>query len=145
MCFNIVTMVLSAGGAALTARATALGAGGVMLIRQQAPGPDSGLAASCNVDEFESIAMEFWDANFDAIRHATAKGIVVVEAAGNGSMNLDSPIYNRKFDRSVRDSGAIVVGASSSEALSSCAANVGSRIDVTSITEDWKQFLTQAV
>src|SRR5437868_48877 len=84
-----------------------LRAGDVMLIRQPAPGPDSGFTATCNVNQFESIAMEFWDANFDAIKHATAKGIVVIEAAGNGSMNLDSPVYNRKFDRSVRDSGAI--------------------------------------
>jgi len=31
----------------------------------------------------------------------------VVEAAGNGGMNLDSEIYDRRFDRSARESGAI--------------------------------------
>jgi len=108
-----------------------LRAGDVMLIRQHAPGPDSGLTAACNVNQFESIAMEFWDANFDAIKHATAKGIVVSEAAGNGSMNLDSPVYNRKFDRSVRDSGAIVAGAGLADArLPQCTANIGSRVDI---------------
>ena len=54
--------------------------------------------------------MEYWQANFDVIRNATAKGIIVVEGAGNGTMNLDSSIYDGRFDRNVRDSGAIMVG-----------------------------------
>jgi subtilisin family serine protease len=35
----------------------------------------------------------------------------VIEAAGNGGENLDHSAYKRKFDRSRRDSGAIMVGA----------------------------------
>ena len=61
-------------------------------------------------DQFEFVAMEYWDSYFDAIKNATARGIIVVEAAGNGGMDLDSSIYGGKFDRSVRDSGAILVG-----------------------------------
>ena len=36
---------------------------------------------------------------------------VVVEAAGNGAVELDAPECEGWFDRSVRDSGAIIVGA----------------------------------
>jgi hypothetical protein len=47
---------------------------------------------------------------FDAIKIAVANGITVVEPAGNGGVNLDNPSCGGMFDRSVRDSGAIVVG-----------------------------------
>jgi subtilisin family serine protease len=113
-------------------RATAaLRIGDIMLIEQHAPGPDSGLTATCNPTQFEFVAMEFFDANFDAIKNATAKGVIVVEAAGNGSMDLDSSIYSGKFNRSVRDSGAIVVGAGSSAGRAPlCFTNFGSRVDL---------------
>ena len=95
---------------AVNRTARALAVGDIIVTGQHARGPDSGLNARCNIDQFESVPVEFWDADFDAIKHATAKGIVVIEDAGNGSMNLDSPIFGRKFDLLVRDSGAILVG-----------------------------------
>lgn len=53
-----------------------------------------------------------WDAaEYDAISIATAAGIVVVETAGNGNEDLDRAAFGGAFDRSVRDSGAIIVGA----------------------------------
>jgi subtilisin family serine protease len=72
-----------------------------------------------------SIPIEWWPHNFEAIQDATARGIVVVEAAGNGYEDLDDPIYDRPpkksfsreewrnpFNPSHRhDSGAIIVGA----------------------------------
>ena len=71
------------------------------------PGPG---ASGMGQDGF--IAMEYWQQDFDAIKYATSKGIIVVEAAGNGSRNLDDVIYNNRFNRSIRgDCGAIVVGA----------------------------------
>lgn len=35
----------------------------------------------------------------------------MVEAAGNGAENLEDEIYQNKFNRSHRDSGAILLGA----------------------------------
>lgn len=77
------------------------------------------------------------DGDFDAIRLAAASGIIVVEAAGNGSVDLDAfvdgmgdNILNRA-SADFRDSGAIMVGAAESalpheRAGFSC---FGSRID----------------
>lgn len=58
--------------------------------------------------------VEWHRATFDAILHATASGRHVVEAAGNGSVNLDAPECAGVFNRSGKergDSGAIIVGA----------------------------------
>lgn len=102
---------------AIRTAADALSAGDIILIELHRPGPG---ASGSGQDGF--IAMEWWPAEWDAIRYATNKGVIVVEAAGNGSRNLDDPIYNtpqagfpagwtNPFNRANRDSGAIVVGA----------------------------------
>jgi len=68
---------------------------------------------------------------FDAIANATAQGIIVVEAAGNGGVDLDSAACGGWFDRSVRDSGAIVVGSGNPADRSRLAHSAyGSRLDV---------------
>jgi hypothetical protein len=73
-----------------------------------------------------------WDpATFDAISLATSLGIVVVEAAGNGAANLDDPSCAGRFDRSTRDSGAIVVGAGVSTSRERASfSSYGSRVDL---------------
>ena len=44
-----------------------------------------------------------WDAGvFAAIQRATAAGIILVEAAGNGNQNLDDPYYASRFGRTRR-------------------------------------------
>ena len=77
------------------------------------------------------------DADFDAIRLASALGIIVVEAAGNGSNDLDAYMNaagDRILDRThadFRDSGAIVVGAAESDNTHDRAnfSNFGNRVD----------------
>ncbi len=105
--------------------------GDVIIIEQHSPGPSTGTVCTCNCDQFEFVPMEFFPASFDAIQTATSNGKVVVEAAGNGSMNLDSPIYGNRFNRNFRDSGAILVGASRSTSRNpACFSNFGSRVDI---------------
>ena len=73
---------------------------------------------------------EYVQADFDAIQNATKLGMIVVEAAGNGSANLDSPTFGRRFDLTYRDSGAIIVAATNGSALApSSTTCYGSRVD----------------
>lgn len=80
---------------------------------------------------------EIDDADFDAIRLASALGIIVVEAAGNGNNDLDTytdASGDSILDRSssdFRESGAIMVGASVSAVPHErwASSNYGSRID----------------
>lgn len=99
---------------AIRQAANRLNPGDILLIELHRPGPR---ATGQGQEGF--IAIEWWPDDFDAIRYATSRGIIVVEAAGNGAENLDDPIYNtpeagfpstwtNPFNRSNRDSGAIV-------------------------------------
>jgi hypothetical protein len=114
--------ILDAQGGATTGRAIrraadALDAGDIILIELHRPGP-----RATGQGQFGYIAIEWWPQDFAAIRYATSRGIIVVEAAGNGSQNLDDPIYSQRpagfpqswrnpFNRDNRDSRAVVVGA----------------------------------
>jgi hypothetical protein len=91
----------------------------IMLLEIHRPGP---AADASKGPQFGYIAIEWWPLDFAAIQYAASKNIIVVEAAGNGAQNLDDPIYDtpltgfpsdwsNPFNRSNRDSGAIVVGA----------------------------------
>ncbi len=116
---------------AIANAAVAAGAGGVVLIELHRQGPPNSTPCTCNFGQCDYIAMEYWQAEFDAIVQATLNGVVVVEAAGNGSSNLDDAAYNNAFNRDVRDSGAIVVAAGSSQGRAPmCWTNYGSRPDV---------------
>jgi hypothetical protein len=90
---------------AINLAAGVLGPGDVILIEQHMQ--VCGLT-DCNTG---CGPVEFYQGNFDAIQAATANGIVVVEAAGNGGVDLDSEGCGGLFDRALRDSGAIIVGA----------------------------------
>ena len=57
------------------------------------------------------MAVEWQQANYDAIVAATSAGIIVVEAAGNGNQDLDSAPYGSPFPAGRADSGAIIVGS----------------------------------
>lgn len=87
--------------------------GDVILIEQQTDvcnlPPDPVLGRSYGPAEWVSSV-------YEAIEVAVNNGFVVVEAAGNGGVNLDQPACQGRFDRTVRDSGAIIVGAGGSPA-----------------------------
>jgi hypothetical protein len=108
-----------------------VGRGDIVLVELQATGPDDGSPCTCNVAQCHSVPMEYWPAEFDTITTATANGVVVVEAAGNGSVNLDASVYGDRFNRAVRDSGAILVGASEANTRApACFTNFGGRVDL---------------
>lgn len=117
---------------AINVASSALAAGDAVLLELQwLTSPPPGVTCSCNHGQCGSTPMEYFQAEFDAIKAATAKGIIVIEPAGNGSVNLDDPYYGGIFTRSVRDSWAIMVGASTSNTGEPmCFTNYGSRLDV---------------
>ncbi|MDX8355789.1 S8 family peptidase [Cognatiyoonia sp. IB215182] len=118
---------------AFNAAAAQLDAGDIILIEIQRTGPANGQTcpAGCGACAEDAIAIEFWQANFDAIETATANGIVVVQAAGNGRSDFDDPAYGGLFDRTMRDSGAIIVGAGTSDTREpTCFSNFGERVDL---------------
>lgn len=93
-------------GNAILAAANAFGTGDVVLLELQISGP-----ANKNW-----VPLEWYEPYYDAIATAVGKGVVVVEAAGNGYQNLDDPIFatgnggHHPF-LPANDSGAILVGA----------------------------------
>ncbi|MEK6333299.1 MAG: S8 family serine peptidase [Acidobacteriota bacterium] len=106
---------------AITDAANALSAGDIILIELHAPGPHFNFQTVSGQRGY--IAMEFWPDNFAAIVYATSvRGVIVVEAAGNGSENFDDPLYNNRptgfpttwrnpFNLANPQSGAVIVGA----------------------------------
>jgi subtilisin family serine protease len=114
--------------------------GDVILIEQQTYGPSPGGGTSA------FVPVEWNQAEFDAIQIAVAGGWVVVEAVGNGAQNLDDPLYLDKFNRTRRDSGAILVGAgippggAGSARSPWISSNYGRRLDV----QGWGQSVASA-
>jgi len=110
---------------AILAAADGLFPGDVLLIELHAAGPRYRFQQFLET-QLGFIPVEWWPDNLAAILHATARGVVVVEAAGNGSENLDDALYDvnppepygpfpfwwaNPFRRTVQDPGAILVGA----------------------------------
>ncbi len=118
---------------AINDAAMAAGNGDIIVVevhRQGPATPDSDCDSDCDW-HCDYIAVEYEQADYDAIVAATANGTQVVEPAGNGQTDLDDPKYGGAFDRTVRDSGAILVAASESTGrFPTCFTNWGSRIDV---------------
>lgn len=76
------------------------------------------------------LPFEFLQSAFDATLTATANDRMVLEPAGNGNRSLDDPALLGRFDRSFRDSGAVIVGASDGGLLQRAPfCNWGTRID----------------
>ncbi|QQP96739.1 S8 family serine peptidase [Lysobacter enzymogenes] len=88
---------------AILTAANFLRAGDVILIEQQAAGP-----SACN----GYVPVEWIASVHAAIVTATNKGIHVVQAGGNGNMNLDNTsCFGSPFPAGRADSGSIIVGA----------------------------------
>ena len=122
----ITSSIKGISAAAAIDRAQAkLRPGDVLLIELHAIGPRG-----------RFLPMEFWDDVFEVIQIASARGVVVVEAAGNGAENLDHADYEGKLDPRKRDSGAIMVGAGApavegwTDRSRLDFSNFGSRVDV---------------
>jgi hypothetical protein len=104
---------------AVKAAADKLSAGDIILLEIHRPGPN---APNPLNGQLGYIAIEWWPDDFAAIQYAVKKGIIVVEAAGNGAENLDAAIYNtpgsgfpaswkNPFNPANPSSGAVLVGA----------------------------------
>ncbi|HZD04420.1 MAG TPA: S8 family serine peptidase [Longimicrobiales bacterium] len=99
--------------------ADALSAGDIILLEIHRGGPNA-----TGQGQKGYIAIEWWPDDFLAIRYAVNKGVVVVEAAGNGWENLDAAVYDtpgtgfpswwkNPFHAGNPSSGAVIVGAGS--------------------------------
>lgn len=104
---------------AIRSAADRIGAGDIILLEIHRPGPN---APNPLQGQRGFIAIEWWPDDFAAIRYAVDKGIIVVEAAGNGFESLDAAAYNtpgtgfpaswrNPFNPANPSSGAVVVGA----------------------------------
>jgi serine protease len=91
---------------AITTAIASLRDGDILLLEAQTDGPGAGTTDWVPI-EWESQAV------YNAIVTAVGDGIIVVEAAGNGSQNLDDPMFNARHAPflAANDSGAIIVGA----------------------------------
>lgn len=130
---------------------TNLQRGDVILLESVANGPNAAQIPA-NV-QFGTVADEFDDANYNAIRTAVGNGFIIIEAAGNGQQDFDSdddtggagvasgsPDYLLKFDVTQRDSGAIIVGGATSGVphVANASTNIGRRVDACA----WGQNIT---
>lgn len=99
--------------------ASRLQPGDVLLLEMHRAGPRFNFES--RKDQRGYIAVEWWPHDLLAIRRAFRRGVIVVQAAGNGAENLDDPIYDQPaphfpagwrnpFSGTI-DSGAIIVGA----------------------------------
>jgi hypothetical protein len=117
--FRAVSIFGSSSAQAIKNAADKLKLGDIILLELHRPGPRFNFQQ--RADQRGYIAVEWWEDDLAAVRFAASKGIIVVEAGGNGAENLDDAIYDvnpffshlwrNPFRRNPVDSGAIVVGA----------------------------------
>jgi hypothetical protein len=102
--YNLANAILLAAADALP--------GDVILIEDQTSVCELG---ACDLTTQDGCGPSEWQQSvFDATQTAVANRITVVAAAGNGDEDLDTASCDGRFDRTQRDSGAIIVGAGGS-------------------------------
>ena len=147
---DVVSWSNQAAADAINTAAAALQAGDIMLLEGHLKGPMPGPCSSADQDG--CAPMEWIGSNRVAISNATQRGIIVVEAAGNGGDNLDDPAFHGFFDKTsdlyqakkgtpiFQETGAIFVGAGGPTGHARCAtgnadcnwhgSNFGSRLNL---------------
>lgn len=129
-------------GRALNNAISEVEAGDVLVIEVHVQGPDNDPYCDGDTDlgndQCDYLPAEWQSSVFAATQTAVANGINVVAAAGNGSVDLDDPLYNNYFDTANQDSGAILVGASESDSTDGVMwfSNHGSRVTARGWGED---------
>jgi len=104
---------------AIQAAASAVGVGDAVVIEIQCSGGPPG-----------PYPCEYIPSVYAVVEATTALGTHVFAAAGNGNRDLDAAAYGGLFDRTVRDSGAVMCGASAGVILVKASfSNYGSRLD----------------
>jgi len=94
--------------------------GDILLVEMQRPGPRADLDDEQSQDGY--LPMSYWPDDLTAMQYAAGRGVIVVEAAGNGAEHLDDAIFAgpgpgfrpqrpNPFARDGLDSGSILVGA----------------------------------
>ena len=113
-----VSLVSNSTAQAIRIAADRLRPGDIMLLEVHRAGP----RASAGNGQFGYIAIEWWPDDYDAIRYAVGRGVIVVEAAGNGGQNLSDAVYDNRpggfpaawrnpFNPVNPSSGAVLAGA----------------------------------
>jgi len=92
-------------GANILEAITVLGPGDIYNMSIQIGGPEGYMPVEYSPDLFAII------------QTGAANGVCCLEAAGNGSVNLDNPLYGDYFDPRVQNSGAILCGAGTPNGL----------------------------
>jgi hypothetical protein len=111
---RMVSVAFRSVASALLLGAQNLSVGDLLLIELHQPGPNS---PNPPQGQLGFVPMEWTPSVFDAIQTITANGLIVCEAAGNGSENLDAASYGGWFDTTVQYSGAIMCGAGAPPSL----------------------------
>jgi hypothetical protein len=110
---------------AIKVAADVLAPGDILLLEMMRPGPRTpppGSPGYSPDSQLGYLPVEYWPDDMTAIQYAVSRGVVVVEAAGNGAQHLDDEVYagigpgfrdgrENPFARDGLDSGAILVGA----------------------------------
>jgi subtilisin family serine protease len=108
--------------AAIKLAADILNPGDIILLEAQVYGPRYNFQPSSPSSQLGMIPVQYYPATYAAITYATViRGVIVVEAAGNGSEDLDDPLYSipqpqigilvSPFNRNIGDNASIIVGA----------------------------------